>query len=296
MILITGATGTVGVRLTGELLPRDAPFRALVRNPWRAAQALGPEVDLVKGDYESPETLRAAMAGVGRLFLISPLTPRLAELEGNVIYAAARAGVEHVVKLSTLGVLGGADGLASEPRQYPLHRLSEERLERSGMAFTHLRPGPFMQNVLSFAPQISEQGAFYGSWGDGRMGYVDVRDVAAAAACVLAEDGHEQKAYGITGPETLSQSQVAEKLSAATGRAVRYVDVLPEAAREAMVGRSMPEWLAGAMVEVMASIRKGGADERHDGMSLVTGRPPRSFDAFAREFAPMFGAALSPSK
>lgn len=289
MILITGATGTVGLGLTAELLAEGVPFRALVRDPRRAARVLGPEVDMVEGDYEKPETLRAALTGIERLFLISPLTPRLADQERNMIDAAARAGVEHVVKLSTLGVLRDVDGPSSpEPRQYPLHRLGEVRLERSGMAFTHLRPGPFMQNVLSFTPQIASEGAFYGSWGDGRMGYVDARDVAAAAARTLTEDGHERGAYGITGPEALSQAEVAEKLSAATGKAVRYVDVPPEAAREGMLGRGMPRWLAGAMVEVMASIRRGGADETYDGVTMLTGRPPRSFDDFAREFAPMF--------
>ena len=292
MILITGATGTVGVKLTGELLAGGVPFRALVRDPRRATRMLGPDVDFVEGDYERPETLRAALAGIDRLFLISPLTPRLADQEGNVIDAAVRAGMEHVVKLSTLGVLKYTDGhSSSEPRQYPLHRLSEERLERSGMAFTHLRAGPFMQNVFAFAPQIASEGAFYGSWGHGHMGYVDVRDVAAVAARVLTEDGHERKAYGITGPEALSQAQVAEKLSAATGKAVRYVDVPPEAAREGMLGRGMPEWLVGAMVEVMASIRKGDANETCDGVCRVTGMTPRSFDEFAREFAP----ALEPS-
>jgi uncharacterized protein YbjT (DUF2867 family) len=251
-------------------------------------------VDFVKGDYERPETLGTALDGIDCLFLITPLTPRLADLEGNVIDAAVRAGVEHVVKLSTLGVLHKTDGLSSpEPRQYPLHRLSEERLERSGMAFTYLRPGPFMQNVLSFAPQIASEGAFYGSWGDGRMEYVDVREVADVAARVLTADGHGRKAYEITGSEALSQAQVAEKLSAETGKRVRYIDVPPEVAREGMLRRGMPEWLAGAMVEVMVSSRRGGADEPYDGVLRVTGRRPRSFDDFAREFAPAFRAPLT---
>jgi uncharacterized protein YbjT (DUF2867 family) len=297
MILITGATGTVGLRLTGDMLAEGVPFRALVRDSRRAAQVLGPEVDLVEGDYEKPETLRASLAGIGRLFLISPLTPRLADQERNVMDAALHAGVEHVVKLSTLGVLRDVAGPSSpKPRQYPLHRLGEERLERSGTAFTHLRPGPFTQNVLSFVPQIAREGAFYGSWGEGRMGYVDALDVAAAAARVLTEDGHERRAYAIAGPEALSQAQVAEKLSAATGKAVRYVDVPPEAAREGMLGRGMPERLVGAMVEVMASIRRGGADETYDGVTVLTGRPARSFDDFAREFAPMFESSLTRSK
>src|SRR5215212_5540313 len=218
MILITEVTGTVGVPLTGELPAGDAPFRALVRDPRRVARMLGPEGDFVEGDYERPETLHAALAGIERLFLIFPLTPRLADLEGRVIDAAVRVGVEHGVKLSTLGVLRGTEGFSSpEPRQYHLHRLSEGRLEIPGIAFTYLRPGTFMQNVLSFATRIAREDAFYGSWDDGRMGHVDVRDVADVAARVLTDDGHEHKAYGITGPEALSQAEVAEKLSASTG-------------------------------------------------------------------------------
>src|SRR5215208_5376748 len=126
MILITEVTGTVGVPLTGELPAGDAPFRALVCDPRRAARMLGPEVDFVERDYERPKALHAALAGIERLFLISPLTPRLADLEGRVIDAAVRVEVEHVVKLSTLGVLRGTEGLSSpEPRHYHRHRLSE---------------------------------------------------------------------------------------------------------------------------------------------------------------------------
>ena len=147
MILITGATGTVGVPLTGELLAGDAPFRALVRDPRRAARMLGPEVDFVEGDYERPETLHAALARIERLCLISPLTPRLADLEGRVIDAAVRVEVEHIVKLSTLGVLRGTEGLSSpEPRQYHLHRLSEGRLEISGRLLDD--PAPPLRAVV----------------------------------------------------------------------------------------------------------------------------------------------------
>lgn len=146
-ILITGATGTVGGQVVRVLLAEGVPFRALVRDRAKASVLSG--------------------AGV-----------EVGELESNAIEAAAGAGVRHVVKLSTAGVTQDGSGGAAVPRQYPLHRRSEERLRGSGLAFTDLRPGPFMQNTLSFAPSIAAEGVFRGAWGDGAMGYIDVRDVA----------------------------------------------------------------------------------------------------------------------
>ncbi len=289
MILVTGATGTVGRAVVRELQDAEVPFRALVRDVGRAREVLGRGVDCVTGDFGSPEMLGPALSGIQRVFLVAPLVPHLADLEGRLIDAAQRAGVTHLVKLSTLGVAQTAHGGdLAEPRQYPLHRRSEQRLEASGLAYTFLRPGPFMQNLMNFAPSIAKEGIFRGSWGNGRMGYVDVRDVAAAAARVLMEDGHQGRAYGLTGPHALSQGEVAEKLSAAVGRPVRYVDVPLEDVQRTLLARGVPEWFAGAMCEVMAHTRAGNADELADGVMKVIGKPPRSFDIFARDSAPNF--------
>jgi len=294
VILVTGATGQVGSQLVRVLRVAGVPFRALVRDAKRAADMLGADVSLIEGDHMNAKSLVSALVGVERVFLISPLVPELARLEGNVIAAAARSGVKHIVKLSTLGVVQTKrDSVLPEPRQYPLHRESEKRLERSGIAFTYLRSGPFMQNTLNFAPSIVKEGVFRGSWGDGRMGYVDMRDVVAVAARVLTEDGHEGKAYGLAGPEALSHAQIAEKISAATGREVRYVDVPIEATQRALLARGIPEWLVGAMVEVMAHAREGNADGVSDTVGKITGKPPHSFDDFAREFASVFGRAFT---
>lgn len=281
-ILITGATGTVSGEVARALAADGVPFRALVRDRSRADGLPGAE--LVVGDYTDPDSLAAAFEGVDRLFLVAPLTPRLAELEGHAVDAAEQAGVRHVVKLSTAGVTQGDGG----PRQYPLHRGSEEHLERSGLAYTHLRPGPFFQNTLNFAPSIAAEGVFRGAWGEGTLGYVDVRDVAQVAARVLTGDGHEGQAYELTGPEPLAPADIARELSAATGREVRYVDVPPEGVRQAMASRGMPEWLAGAMAEVQEHTRHGGAGRVTDDVARITGRPPRSYADFAREFADRF--------
>lgn len=114
-------------------------------------------------------TAEAAFADAEQVFLVAPLTPDLEALEANAIDSAARAGVRHVVRLSTAGVAQEPVEGYTQPRQYPLHRSSEQRIEGSGMEHTHLRPGPFMQSTLNFAPSIKAEGVFRGAWGDGTL-------------------------------------------------------------------------------------------------------------------------------
>jgi len=284
-ILITGVTGAVGGEVARMLFAEGVPYRALVRDRAKASDLSRAGVEVVNGSYDDPEGLVTAFAGMERLFLVSPLVPQLEEFEGNAIDAAARAGVRHVIKLSTAGVTQDVAGRTTVPRQYPLHRSSEERLERSGLGFTHLRPGPFMQNTLNLAPSIVAEGIFRGAWGDGRMGYVDVRDVARVAVTVLRGGDHDGQSYELTGPEALSPADVARKLSAATGREVRYVDVPVDGVRRAMLTRGMPDWFVGAMVEVMEHTRDNAAARVTQTVTELTGHPPRSYDDFAREFS-----------
>ncbi len=126
MLLVTGTTGTVGSHLVRQLQQAGVSFRAFVRDAKRGTTILGPEVEIIEGDYVHAQSLASALVGVERVFLIAPLVPQLAQLEANVIHAAARSGVKYIVKLSTLGVIQTTrDTVLPEPRQYPLHR--EER-------------------------------------------------------------------------------------------------------------------------------------------------------------------------
>ena len=291
MILLTGATGMVGGNVLTQLLAEGVGCRALVRDPSRLNETQRARVEVAEGDFDDPSSLASAMKDVRRVLLVAPLGPRLAEHEASVIDAALAASVPHVVKISTLGVTQDAQaGDARVPRQYPLHRQSEERLERSGLAYTHLRPGPFMQNTLNFAPSIKSEGLFRGSWGTGRMAYIDVRDVATVAVRALIEDGHEGKTYALTGPESLSSADVASRISAVTGHPVHYVDVPVEGMVQGMIARGVPDWFAGAMGEVQTYIRAGHADIVTDEFARLTGAQPRSFAQFCADNKPAFGA------
>ena len=283
MIVITGATGHIGSELVRLLADQGAPARALVHSPDKAApiQRLGLETAL--GDYEQPDTLDVAMKGCDQLFLLSPPTPRQPQQEQHVIDAARRAGVEHVLKQSV--PWAGPDAPLVFCRW---HGQVEQHLAQSGLAYTLLRPSSFMQNFLMSAQQVADQGVLYGMFGEGRVAFIDARDIAAVAAELLTNPGHQGASYTLTGPEALSAAEVAERLSAITGRQVRSVDLGPDGYRQALAGAGMPGWLVDGVVESNTMLAAGHAATVTNEVARLTGRPPRTFAQFAADHQAAF--------
>jgi uncharacterized protein YbjT (DUF2867 family) len=284
MILVTGATGQTGGELVRRLSSRGVAVRALVRNRDKAAEigAL-PHVELAVGDMSRPETLDGALRGVTRAMLVSSSEPSMQDVQCTFTDACARAKVAHVVKLS--GIVAELD---SPFRFARMHAAIEKHIERSGMAYTHLRAGEFMHSYFRQASIIASNGILPLPMGDARIAPIDVADVAAAAAVVLTTDGHENEAYALTGPEALSMNDVAERLSRAIGRPVRYLDVSPEDARAARIAARMPPFLVEALDELFAERRKGKESVVHDTLARVFDVKPTTFEAFARMNASVF--------
>jgi uncharacterized protein YbjT (DUF2867 family) len=292
MILVTGASGLNGSELLRKLSPRGVAVRALVRNPARAETiAALPNVEIVQGDMARPETLAAALHDVDRAMLISSSDPVMLDVQSNFIDAAKKAGVKHVVKLS-----GIMPELNSAFRFARMHGEIEKRLEASGMAFTHLRAGEFMPAYFRQVPMIAAKGAMFLPMEDARIASIAVGDIAEIAATVLTKPGHEGKTYPLTGPEALSMSEVAEKLSAATGKAIRYVNVSPEDARKAQLNAGMPPYLADALFELFAERRNGKEAKVWPDAEVLLGRRPTSFDEFARRNAAVFRGEAPPPR
>lgn len=283
MILVTGATGNVGRALLGELEGRDG-VRALVRTEEAASALRRRGFQAVVGAFEDRASLLRAAAGADRLFLLSPPGARdMAAAQAAVVEAAVEAGVRHVVKLSSIG----ADE-ATDARIIRAHAEVEALIERSGLAYTHLRPHWFMQNELGQAGSVARDGTFYAP-DVTSVSMIDARDVAAAAARVLTGDGHENRAYLLTGPEAISYADVAATYGRVLGIDVAWTEVTLAQARASMLESGLPEVLAGGFTEILARYGQGGvtAAVSPDAERLL-GRPPRTFEAFVRDHLQAF--------
>ena len=159
----------------------------LSRDARRAREVLG-DVDLVEGDLDRPDSLDRPLAGVERVFLLSPGAPNQVEQEGNLLAAALWSGARHVVKQSVMGA-----SLQSPAVLARWHAEAEQLIVSSGLPFTFLRPTMFMQLT---AELVGPDGAIYSTVGDARVAFVDTRDVAEVAVAALTTDGHEWKTYG----------------------------------------------------------------------------------------------------
>ena len=282
MILVTGATGTIGTDVEKSLAAHGARVRALVRNPEKA-KALGAGVEIVKGDLGDAASVAAAMQGVGKLFLLVSAGPEMVQQQSNAIQAAKKAGVKQIVKLSAIGAQKG-----SKLSLGNWHGLTEEELKSSGVPYTILQPHSFMQNFLMQAGSVKGQGALYGASGEGKIAFIDTRDIADVAAKVLTSNGHEGKTYLLTGPEALTYGQVAEKLGKAVGKPVKYVDVPPAEQQKSLLAMGLPDWLAADLAGMSAVFAKGGGARVSSAVKDITGKLGRTVDNFARDFAKAF--------
>ncbi len=282
MILVTGATGKIGQEVVRQLAAIGVPARALVRDPARASHIRLPGVEIVVGDMEKPETLGAALAGVDRVFLLSPAAREQVAAQGNVIEAAQRAGAAHMVKVS---VAGGPDAGTQIGRW---HWTTEKQIEASGIGFTFLRPTLLMQQMLAYAPSITSTGTFSAPVGTGEVAIVDARDVAAVAVCALTEEGHDRKIYDLTGPEALSHDAMADQIAAATGKKVSFVHVPPEYYRKQLLALGFERWIVDDMLVLGASLREGYGATVTTTVLDVTKKRPRAFAQFARDYASAF--------
>jgi uncharacterized protein YbjT (DUF2867 family) len=284
MILITGASGNAGGAVLREVLKIGNAVRAMVRSKEESAKV--PQgATAVIADFADKPSLHRALEGVDTVYLVCSPVRELVELESNMIDACREAGVKHVVLNSALGAGDFAKSFPS------WHRKVEDKLKGSGMAYTILRPNGFMQNLIAyFAPSIRAQGVFYQSTGDAKISHIDLRDIAAAAARILRSPSqHAGKIYELNGPESLSYAEVAEKISTATGRKVRYVDIPPDSQRKALSDIGMPDFMITALLELQEYYASGKAGEVDGTLESLIHRAPTKVDDFLKESADHFG-------
>lgn len=284
MILITGAAGLSGSAVVREFARQHHPIRALVRNREKA-QALEAfsTVEIVEGDMLRPETLDAALDGVERVLMISSANQQLVETQCTFIDAARKAGVRHIVKYSGFHATLDSPFIFSQ-----MHAEIERYLENSGLAWTHLCPSQFMQVYFREVPTIVAEGAFYLALENAKLAPVAIEDIAQVAFILLTSEGHQGKRYDMTGPQALTMSEVAEQISEAIGKPVRYVNITLEERRRALLAAGTPLYLVDAL-DIQVSERQKGIEaivylDTHE----TFGIHPTTFAEFARHNAAVF--------
>lgn len=252
MILVTGATGTIGTALVDELLARGAEVTAVTRNPAK----IEPRRNL---------TVATSIGPADAVFLLAPPGPGLPDADRAMLAAATSAGCRRLVKLSAIATPDHDD----DALLGSWHRPGEKAVRESGLRWTILRPTTFASNTLAWADDIRAGRQVQNPYGDGLQGVIDPKDVAAVAAETLLNPGHDERAYTLTGPELLSVPDQAAQLSEVLGRPITTADVrLPETT---MLG-------AGA-----ALVRRGGNAIVTADVADVLGRKPGTFRAWAED-------------
>jgi uncharacterized protein YbjT (DUF2867 family) len=275
MIVVTGATGNVGGEVVAALAGRGEGVRALARDPAGAALPAG--VDVVHGDLELPESLTPALDGARAVFLLGGW----GDMPG-LLRRFGRAGIEHVVLLTSRCVVGGmADNAITR-----MWLDSEAAVRDSGLAWTILRPSGYHANALRWRAQLRQGDIVRAPWPDIAVAAIDPADIAAVAAVVLTGPGHEGAAYSLSGPEPLTPGDQVATLAAVLGRPLRYEPLSDEQARAEMA----PDTPAPYIDAFFRFYSGGEFDDSAvlDTVAQMTGRPPRSFAQWARAHADAF--------
>ena len=279
MIYVSGSPGNVGTKLVRLLAGRGEQVRVLVHDPEAAEFAL-PGVETVLGDLAEPESFARTVVGADAVFVNS--SRRAISLQANLIAAAASAGVRRIVDLSWMGAAtdSGSEAIGR------WHAEVERHLVECGVAYTILRASAFMQNYVG---QITVNDTIVGTTATGRASLVDARDVAAVAATVLTQQGHEGRTYDVTGPKALSNPEVAAIISRVTGRRVRYVGTTPDLLADGYHRAGLPEWAALDLVAADVYRARGRLAQVTDVVERVGRKKPTTFEAFVHELTAATG-------
>ncbi|GAA1942580.1 SDR family oxidoreductase [Microbacterium deminutum] len=279
-VLVLGATGNVGPHVVNELDALGESVRVLVRDAGRARALLGDDAEVIGGDATDPAVLASALDGVESVFLLTPHAFDMSDFQLRVIRELRRTGIR-IVKLSGTSSAITPDG----PHACRQHWEIERVLEASGQPFVILRPNSFMQVLVGrlMLPALRATGRIMNPLGSAGISLIDARDVGAVAARVLTGHDWDGQTLALTGPRAITYPEIAQLVSARTGSAVDVVDITPGDVRTSLVARGTEEWEADHFAEMYELFRAGESEFVTDTVQQVTGRPPRTVEAYLDE-------------
>lgn len=288
MFLVTDVTGHVGRAVLAELANQPVAVRALLQEPVDLP-IKAPNIEAVRPDPDDPGSLQRAFEGVEAAFLASGYSPHIAEAHLKMANAAKAAGVKRFVQLS---------GVGANPQMCCARMLRWLGQAESGVAacpdvaVTRLRPAYMLQLLFEFAPTIAQQGLIAGPFRSNAWSWVDARDVAAVAVAALKDPSHAGRIYTVTGSESLSFPQIADRLSHILGKPVRYHDITANEARGWLQGKGLSPVMIEAKLEYWDACASNMLNvPPNTVVQDVTGRPPRSLEAFVQDYKARFLSA-----
>lgn len=271
MILITGASGNVGLSLVHQLEDIGAPLRIVTRDRQRLPR-LPQSVEVCVGEISDRLFVREVMQGVDRLFLFPVVFDQAHATTKLLVDEAKAAGVKHIVMLSTRSC-STADSEIGR-----LHREKELLVEQSGIDWTFLRPTAFMSNVWQWMPTIRSQGKVFSATGEGKIAPIGQVDIAAVAVEALTGKGHAGKIYELTGPELLSAREQVNEIAQTIGRPIQYIEVPAETLSHEMSKNGAPAFLVAGMISNWRRIKDGKTADQTFDLESVTGSSGQTFD------------------
>ncbi len=275
-ILVTGATGNIGQALVTQLMRDTSGLSIIAASPQGGpiAKAAGQRLNLL-----DPASVESAMQGIDRLFLLTPAHPEMEAMTAHAVKAARAAGVQHIVRVSG----AGADP-SSSIEIARLQGRCDQIIIESGVPYTLLRPKNFMQNFATFLRDMIRAGTVYSSQGEGRVPFIDARDIAAVAAQILrTPQGHVGRAYTLTGPESYTNAEALTVITRETGRPVALVPISEDQAISGMRQAGMPEPMVQAMSSLNRVIAAGWVADVTDDVPRLLGRPATAWADFVAE-------------
>jgi uncharacterized protein YbjT (DUF2867 family) len=284
MILVTGATGTIGGEVVRQLAARGEKVRAMTRDPAKARVPAG--VEVVRGEFLDAESVDAALAGATALFLVAVLGPADSGRDARLVERARTVGVRRIVKLSSIGT--------GDPDYGPFgtwHLPGEEALRAGGSEWTILRPSSFASNTLGWAEAVRAGRPVPGMTGDGRQGVVDPRDVSEVAVEALTDPRHSGRTYTLTGPEAITVSDQAAEVAAVVGRPVETLDLAPDQIREQLAASGMDAAAVESVLGGLLFAREGGNTLVTDDVREALGRPARTYRQWVEDHKGVFAGA-----
>ena len=273
MILVTGATGSIGRYLVGRLAEQGRPLRALVRDSAKGKTLGG--VPFVVGDFDDLSSIAEALSGVDTLFLNGAVGLRMARQQIDVINCAVARGVTRIVRISAAGANATSDRAINR-----WHASVDDHLARTDIAWSLLKPTIFMQALLGSAPAVASTSTLSGGFGSGQLAFIDCKDIATCAAALLVRHSPSRDLHWVTGPQAVSFGEIADKLSARLGRPIRYQSRKPDELVAAMIARGMAPEVADSFGRMMAAFGDGGVSPVTDAVEKLIGHPPRTIDHF----------------